>query len=84
MNEYMKDHVFKEKNHIIKTIKIQILKKLRNLGKTRLPRTENQILRRSSDHVRKPLRLTCVPILKKLKSLERELLQHTQNQTHRS
>ena len=51
MKERRKDSKFKKKklegkSRIIKTTKIQILIKLRNLGKKPLKHTENQILKR--------------------------------------
>ena len=61
MREYMKerrkDQLFKkkklkEKSHIIKTIKIQILKKLRNHGKRPLLHIENQIQRRLKNQLK--------------------------------
>ena len=79
-SDIQKKKKFKEKNHFTKSIKIQILKKLSNLGKKLLPHTENQIQRRLSNHVRKPLTLTYMLTLKRLKNLGRELLRHTENQ----
>ena len=88
MKEYMKqkrrDNIFKkkklkEKNHIIKSIKIQMLKKLKDRGKEPQQHTENEILRMSSSLVKKQLTITDKPIWKKLKNLAKNPLQHTEN-----
>ena len=93
MKEYMKqrrkDQVFKKKEtkrkkSYNKNYKNSNPEKLGNLGKKPLLHTENQILRKLSNHVKKLLTLTCMPILKKLKNVERELLLHTENQIQRS
>ena len=57
MKERRKDQVFQkkklnEKSHIIKNMKIQIRKKLKNHGKKPLLRTENQIQRRLKNHLK--------------------------------
>ena len=45
----------KEKSYIMKTIKIQKPRKLGNLGKKPLQRTEKQILIKLRNYLRKPL-----------------------------
>ena len=88
MKEYMKerrkDQVFKkkklkEKSHIIKTIKIQIRKKLKNHGKNPLLLTENQIQRRLRNHLKILQHHNENQIQRRLRNHLKILQNHTEN-----